>query len=813
MEDNQYSLLKEFPRQKVSFKTKQTSSWKESCVDSVIAQCNTYGRSRRSDSRIKLRNYNLFNGKIDKKDFDYVLNPFNLSKDALNAYQFPASLQPYDIVSPIFMLLFGEEAKRPFDPIVVAVNKEAVSKKMDEKKGIILQALQQYFSPQEEQDPNNPPPTPEQILNYSQLNVKDMREMASQNLLNYYLKRLDTANIFQSGWKDALIAAEELYRVTEVANALKLTRCNPLEVHFVLPPNTDQIDQADKIYERNRMSVSQIIDEFYEILTPAQIDELEDFKTGNNTLYNFSMGGPSVDDYFGTSSIPTVDSIYDFDESSIQHGIDVHRTTWKSHRKMGILHYIDPITQQEEEILVDEFFKPIKDDVNQWVEWFWVNEYWEGIRIGRDMYLQIRPKKNQFRTVDNLSECKSGYIGTIYNAHNSQAVSLMDRIYPFLCLYLIVWYRTELLLAANLNKLALIDMSLIPDGWNVEQWLYYAQSMKIGFINSFNEGDKASKMGRYRNDSTQNKSIDLETGNSIQYNIQLLGFIEQKMKDAAGITDQRLGAISASELVGNTERSVVQSSHITEEWFRVHNHTKIRVCEAIVNLAKTLDKSKVFQYITDDLTTVMFDIDPEELSDVDLGIFIGNNAKDQEALQTLKGLLQTALQNDKIGLSEVVDIINSNSLATLKSRMKRAEQERMEQAQAMEKEKNQMQLAQLAQGQENFEKELAMKQYIADSTNETKLAVAEINSYIGQETLDQDGDGVPDPIEIGSLALKERELASKENLERLKIVQTDVQNKSQEKIAAAELNFKEKELKVKEKIERIKARSKSKTSK
>jgi hypothetical protein len=336
--------------------------------------------------------------------------------------------------------------------------------------------------------------------------------------------------------------------------------------------------------------------------------------------------------------------------------------------------------------------------------------------------------------------------------------------------------------------------------------------MKIGFVNSYNEGSKGERIGRI-NQSTQNRQIDADMGQSIQYNVTLLQYLEQKMKDTAGVSDQRLGAISASELVGNTERSVVQSSHITEEWFRVHNHTKLRVCTAILNVAKELENSKVLQYIDDDLSTVLFELDPEEMSDVDFGVFITNNSKDHEALQTLKQLLQTALQNDKISLAEVVDVINSNSLATLKAKLKQSEQERAQQAQAMEKEQHELAMVQAAQNQENFEKDLAMKQYIADSNNQTKLAVAEITSFIGQEDMDQDDNGIIDPIEIANVNLKELEIKSKENIEKLKILQTDVQNKSQERIADKQLQFKEKELKVKEKVERIKARSKPKTKK
>jgi hypothetical protein len=365
-------------------------------------------------------------------------------------------------------------------------------------------------------------------------------------------------------------------------------------------------------------------------------------------------------------------------------------------------------------------------------------------------------------------------------------------------------------MAANMDKLALIDMSLVPDGWEIEKWLYYAQSMKIGFVNSFNEGKKGERIGK-QNASVQNKSLDLSTGQSINYNIQLLGFIEQKIKDTAGVTDQRLGAISASELVGNTERSVVQSSHITEEWFRVHNNTKLRVCEAILSVAKSIKNNKVLQYITDDLTTLLFQIDPDELEDWDYGIFIGNGSKEQEALQTLKQLLSTAIQSDKISLSEVVDVINSNSLAALKSKLKLSEQQRMEQAQAMDAQKNQIAMEQMAQEQERFERQLAMTQYKVDADNETKIAVAEIGTFKMQEDLDLDDDGVIDATEIANLRLKEMEISSKENVEKLKIKQTEVQNKSQEAIADKQLKLKEKELKSKEKIERMKARSKPKS--
>ena len=218
--------------------------------------------------------------------------------------------------------------------------------------------------------------------------------------------------------------------------------------------------------------------------------------------------------------------------------------------------------------------------------------------------MNVRPKQQQFRRMDNLSVCKSGYVGTIYNANNSQSVSLMDRLVPWVYLYITLWYRLELAISANQGKIALIDLSLIPDGWEVEKWMYYAQSMKFGFVDSLNEGKKGQSTGKLAgNISTQNKVLDMETGNYIQQHTQLLEFVESKVQSLSGVTRQRLGSISSSELVGTTERAVQQSSHITEKWYDIHNNTKVRVLQTLVDVAKDVykGKTKKFQYVTDNL--------------------------------------------------------------------------------------------------------------------------------------------------------------------------------------------------------------------
>lgn len=779
------------PRQKVARSVKETLEWKHKCVDAIIASTKGKDSQRRRSVTERKRNYDLINNKIDISHFEHITNPFNLGKNQPNKFQLPATLQPYDILYPIFNVLFGEEHKRFFNPIVRVTNETAITEKEERTKETIVQALFQYLMQGVEQDPNNPPPPPEEVLKAAQMSAKDMREVTAEKFLTYYKKKFRLKDVFATGWKDWLIAGEEFYRVEEVAGEVSVKRVNPLQLFFKIGENNDSIEECDQILEENYLTVNQIIDEFYEVLTPEQIDELENY-------YPSGIPGNQV---INPLTIKEVETIYHFqNQESFIDRIPVYRVRWKSFRKIGTFYYIDPQTGEEQSFTVDEDWKWDKQDPQQRVEWYWVSEYWEGVRIGMDMYIEpmIRRRPQQFRNMDNLSKCKSGYFGRMCSATNTQSTSLMDRLVPWVYLYFIIWYDTELALATNIGKIALVDVSMIPDGWEIDKWMYYARAMRIGFVNSMNEGNK--RMGINQNMSTQNKELNLEMGNYIQFNITLLQEIERKIQNTAGVPPQRLGAISNQELVGNVERSITQSSLVTEDLFRMHTLTKLDVCEAMLEVAKDVykDRSKVLQYVTDDLQTVLFQLDGMEFNNADYGVFVTDENKDMEVFQAMKEHMKFALQNDQMAFHQIADIYTTESVSEIRATLSKYYEDKQQQMQAQQQQESQMQQQQIAAQQQMHQEDMQLRQYIADTTNETKIQVAQIATYNRQMDLDVNENLIPDPLEIGAQALKERELASKEFIEKLKF-QADKVTK------AKELNLKEKEIQSKEKIEKLKA--------
>lgn len=794
------------PKQKLTI-TQKNEDWKKDTVN--FYERLSYGStaSNRNTNYNKKVNYDLFNGKFNKADLEYVCNPLGLEDN-----EFPASLQHYDIVSPPLNLLIGEETKRPDNCIVFSESPNDINRKQQALKDNIMQALQQKLVGEIDPstvDPNNPPPTPEQIIKYAKHNITDLIESQANKILKYLRKFLNTKEIFKRGWKDALITGEEIYWTGVSNNEVQLRRCNPLNITVVLDGDTEFIDDAIAVIEVRMLAPSTIVDEFGQDLTKAQLDEIEAISKRYTTAFNLINQNPtftidrqgSVVDT-GLSNFSSINSTAGSFNSEL---IRVVRVEWKSFKKLFHLAYTDEDGQPQEKIVDETFkisiFKQAFPDAT--VEEFWVNEAWEGIKIGANIYVNVQPKPNQRRRMDNPYYSKLGYTGLIYNSTNSKSVSLIDRLKPYQYLYNVISYRLELAFASDQGKIMLMDLAQVPrsEGMDLNKWMYYLKAMKIGFINSHEEGKKGAATGKFSN-FNQFQAIDLSLSNQIQQYIDTLDYIKQQVAFISGVSPQRLGAISNQELVGNVERSVNQSALITEYLFDAHDDVKRRVYTALVECAKIAFKDgKKTQFVLDDMGIELLNIEELELENSEFGVFMSNSAKDYQIVESLKQLSQAALQADKADLSMLIDgIINDNPRDIVRNLQRGEEDKRTRDKQAQDSQNAvaQEQIAAqkeiAAQQLDIKHRELELKQYEIDTNNQTKIQVAEISVYSRQEELDQDGDGIPDPIELANLSLQERDLASKSFMEQSKLDNDRVKHQK-------DLDIKDKELKMKQDIE------------
>ena len=779
------TTINDLPRQRIA-RSKKTAKWGKAVIEDLEKLSYTDSYNGRSTRHRKQINYDLYNGKINLDDFEYVINPYGFKEN-----EFPATLQHYDIISPKINLLLGEEIKRPFTFRCVSSNADAITELEEKKKEYVITAYQEYISALAQGEDGEPEKKKlKQMDKYLKFSFSDIRERTGQHIINYLLREQDLVYKFNAGFKDALISGEELYWTGIVSGEPVVRVCNPLDLTIIMDPGSDFVENATAIIEERWMSLPSILDEYYLTLKDKEAKSLErDYGSGGQNFGEDTNSYPTANIIIKGDGGSTGPSGMDRRSQDADGTIRVLRCEWKSQRKVGFVYTIEDGLEVVE--LVDETFELPEEsskDTDGYhhfndsrLKWYWISEYWEGTKIGKDIYVDVQPRQNQRRSIDNPSICKSGYTGLIYNARNSESVSLIDRMKAYQYLYNIIFYRLELASAKSKGKVALMDVAQIPggEGWDVDKWMYYLDAMGIMFINSAEEGNRGQQAN-----FNQFQSIDLTMGNYIQTHIALLGQIEDKIGQLAGVSRQREGQTMASELVGNVERSISQSSHITEIWFYQHNEVKRRTIEALVDVARIAwRKGKKINFVTDDLGRSLLSIDGTEFSNTQYGVHVGNTAKDNAALETAKQLLQTGIQSDKVSLSEAVTVLQSESLSDIRVTLEQGEEDvaqRNQQAQESAQ-KSAESINQAVIADKQADRDIDREKNIRD--NETKLQIA----------------FKPEDTEVQDTSLDERKLDSvhqqhrdKMNLEREK--QAEVTRKN-----TNELSLKREDLAIKKK--------------
>lgn len=760
MEDNLYNSA--FPRQKLPL-SKKGKKWQEDCVNYIIGEGNVTSGGNSTSYYGELQTYyNLYNSIFDEKDFKSITNPFKVEDG------FPATPHDFNIIRPKVDLLIGEETKRPLNFRVIRTSQEATSEMQEKEKQMILQyieaAITAKMSPEEaqqfqEQLQSGEIMPPEQIAKYMDKDYKDIVENTAYHSLTYLREKLDLDNEFIKGWKDGLISGREIYYVGVLNAEPYAERVNPICFSYDKSPDLEFIEDGSWCCRKMRMPITEVYDRYYDKLEEKDLDKLEEM-IGSTPGRNLGDRSP-ID--MGIQLRIYDNPIFEGSGKSL---VNVWHCCWKSFKKIFYVTTTDDAGQPQINI-VDETYQPVGNEVS--IEPDWIIEVWEGYRAGSDLYFGIQPIEYQHVSIDNPNSQKLPYCGAIYSNTNSKPRSLVSILKPLQYMYIVLWYRLELAIARDKGKVVNMDITQIPKSMNISpaKWMHYLSSVGVNFINPYEEGwNIPGREGGKPAQFNQITALDLTMSNVIAEYIQLMDKIEELAGTISGITQQREGAVSSSEMVGNVERSVVQSSHITEPLFWVHNQCKRRVLNMLLNTAKgaweETGKQKL-QYIFDNGERAFLDITPKFYYE-DMDVFVSDTSKDLENIQKLQQLIQPAMQNGA-SLLEAAEILTNDNFNIIKQKLKdmQTRQEQIQQQQQEAEAQQQQQLQQMqneAKQQELMlqEAQMDLQRYQIDQDNQTKIAVAQINAYRGTEELDQDQNGIPDPIEIGKQAIEQQKI-------------------------------------------------------
>lgn len=767
------------PLQRLPYK-KKNEEWRRDNMDFADQHSFYHNSEVRQTLKNKIINLNLYNGIVDIRDLTNVVNPHQL-----DASFTPDNIPHHPIIVPKIDLLVGEEIKRRFDWSVVVTNPDAITKKEEDKKAFYVQKLTTFLeSNYSDKELEVKMKELEKFMKYT---WQDVREKMASQILKYYYQKEMMADKFSKGFKDALIMGEEIYLISITHNEPTLTKLNPLKVHAIRNGNSDRFDDASLIIIEDYKSPNQLVDEYYDVLKPDEIDELMEYSTksskgtysedsDNHTLFRDS-----------TENVGMYETLFELAElnghtftknyTDINGNIRELRLRWKSLKKVKEVKFYDEYGDvqyryEAEEYIVDKTLGEESKDL-------WINETWEGIKLGKNIYLKIKPLDVQFTDISNPSKSHMGIIGQIYNTNQGRAVSLIDRGKNLQYFYDAIVDRLNKAIATNYGKIMELDISKIPANWEIEKWMHFAVVNKVAIIDSFKEGNHGAATGKLAGSmNTQGgRVMDMETGSYIQQHIQLLEFIKQEMGEICGVSAQREGQVSNRETVGGVERAVNQSSHVTEYWFSAHENCKIRVMEAFLEAAKVAlkdNKNPKVQYILDDGTIQMLNSEMEDFTESSYGLLVGATSKAIELENAIKQYAQAFIQNGG-NMSTIMDIYFAPSIMDMRRKLEIAEEEiHQRNSEASQQQAEQAQ-AQLQADQAFKQQELQLKDLLNQRDNETKLKIAGMGSETGETTTGDE----PSDLDIEKHETDTNLKQQKLDLERQKMGQDMQKHKDQ----------------------------------
>lgn len=830
-----FSYLNNYPDPFVSETEKLTN---ESYIKNSLDYFSNMGFAQYWENRTTIvPNYKLLNGIIDESHF-YSHDSYDQPavRDFLqtlksNSDPLPAHVKHYSILNPVINALLGELSKRPDIHRVRAFDDNSRAEELEykteivqqlilqEAKNIILNKLSiQGASPNDVSD--------EDLQSMTFENAKDLltdftslAEQWGNKMLTALKAEFNTKEKSEEAFRDLTTCSREFYEIYEDSSktGFNIRTLNPKNVWWKGTPDTKYMSGVSGesgvpycVGTLHVKEISEIIMEFPEI-TEEEIDHLKlamqnsllmrgkesnlftdktgietiHYQTYNPLIYQERMVEQSL---FGNEFKDNLTHFLGGSNAfSFGYKYVVVKAYWHSKKKVGRLIYKDE-DGNDQSTLVDESYKKSPNEVS--IEWGWVNQWYQGTKIGPDIYF-IKP-------FDLLDYCP--IIGMIYQGKNAPPMSLVDQMKPLQAMFNVCMNQLWELFEKEIGNVGVINVRRIPkpkDGDAadaIDMWMDEAREKGIIFDDDSPENAK----GNVQNTSVAH-ALDLTRTQEIQSRLQTAIQLQEMCWQLVGMNRQRLGAPLATETATANQNALVQSFAQTEPWFCAHNYVLNQLYQGILDAAQFVESHKpesTLSYVNAQGYGEFLKVMGEDLRLRDLKVFVTSKAEDQQLFNEFRQLAQAMLQNGA-SIYEVSQLYVTNSLREMQKAFKDSAQKRdgqMQQQQQMEQQQMQAEQeqkqAELQQQAKEHDENLAMQKYGIDVKANTDLAKAEIATFFQAPTTDADGNGTPDIMDVANHQLKlqdiieKRDLANRQlNLEQQKFMAEQKQRGVDNKLA------------------------------
>jgi len=813
--DPNFALLNRYPDQFVGEREKQDHDWWKVNMDyfyNLALQQYTHNRYK------IVPNYELVKGILRRSDFYNEPLVQSFTETLLRDESLPSYVKHYSILNSPLNTMVGEMTKRPDNVIVKAFDDDSKSQELEFRTDtlqqlimtVVKQQLQAKASMQgiEMEDDELNQMTAEKAEEYL-TSYSSMAERWGARVLDLMKMRFNIKEKSEDAFRDLLISAEEYYHIYADNSpfGFNIEVMNPKNVWYLNSTDTrytsDPLDMNKGAYAAGTVEImefSEIINKFK--LGKDEIDHLRDMSQ-QGYLLNSTPSNLVVPGKAGFNSVrydnydPAVlqyrqllegEAHENQDELSSLLGITssaavfgnkflIVRAYWASKKKVGELKYIDE-DGAEQVMLVGEEYKSGMHPQQISLEWGWVNQWYEGVKIGLDVYY-VKP-------LEILDYCP--IVGCLFEPKNvTDPPSLIDMMKPFQMLYNVAMNKLFKLTEKDMGMTFLTSIRHIPvpkDGDHqdaLEMWEAEAREKGIIFIDDSPENLKAPSS------FNQHTALNLSRANEIQGYYNLAVQMRTECWKLIGLSDNRVGESKATETATAINSSLTQSYAQTEPWFAQHEYTLNKLYQAILDAALKIESTKpqsTISYITTEGEAAFVQVNGADLKLKELGVFVTSRAEDARNFQEFRQLSQAMLQN---GASpyEVAVLYSTKSMRQMKDifkKMKKETDQRLDQEQQMKQQEMQMQQQQFEKTQQllqlQHEKDQAYDAYQKEQDRLSKERIAMISATSKSGGEDVNGNGLPDVLELSqqNLEISKAEREYQLKLKELTQKQADILN-------------------------------------
>lgn len=738
--------------------------------------------------------YNVYNNQFPLSWFSHITDPLNATNPQHKNY--PAKVRPTGMLRTNLDLLLGEYPKRPYVYQVANMGEEGYNTYLDEMAKTIQSNVQEHFlaiaqqsmkaagHEMEEIPQDEEIPMPETVKDRFTSSYKDNLARRGQRWIKRAIREYNVRQKQLKMFKDWLIVGmARSYKNIENGSFI-YERVPPQEIDFDKSPNVEFIEDAEWVIRRQLLTVSDVVDKFYDELSAEEHDEIERKSfVSPLSMYNY------------------LDTTY---SSEVHYGkVPVYHVQWKGKKPIKFYNYTDPITGEAQELMLDESVPA--DENLKLTKTEWVNEVYEGWRIGDNIFTRMRALPVQRNEMNNFSSCKLSYNGKNYSDTHSENISVLEMGLPYAIMYMITNFTLEKTIAKNKGKITLFDQNAIPkgDGWDEEKFFYYADALGYMMLNRNQQGvDKSWN---------QYTTLDMSLFDQIKELINLRDSYKRDWDDLLGISPQRKAQTNSSDGLGTTQTNLFQSSLMTDMIFTLFEEFTEKELQGMLDYSKFINVDGIRAiYNEDDFDRELLDIDPNSYCSAELGLFIKHSAEEQRTLEMYKNQVQAMIQNG-VKQSTILEIQQANNVAELMDKLKRIEEIEAQQAAAQAENEHEREIA-IEQTREKFLRlQSLLKQDEINVEYDRKESLAMVEGEYNLFGFGGDGDnndnGIPDAVEIGKRVIAQQKILADERNAQMEISSRERIHKDQMSLSKDQMALEEKKIESKEKTDMAKVKA------